>query len=132
MIQANELRIGNKVFDEDNQSYVEVNELKQCMSDSPYDITLKYPSGMYAECNIEDIKPIPLTEEWLIKFDYVLLTDVGYYHRVKGTNKMDSSIYINDGKFYSDSLYEKEIKYVHTLQNYYYFNKLTGEELTMK
>ena len=128
MIKANELRIGNLVYC--NDIIVDI----ATVSNTGEELNIAYYDsvGLYDYTDIRLLKPIPITEEWLIKFDYVLLTDVGYYHRVKGTNKMDSSIYINDGKFYSDSLYEKEIKYVHTLQNYYYFNKLTGEELTMK
>ena len=74
------------------------------------------------------VRPIPLTEEWLIKLGYRKSTDERYY-------KEDSHYYpiYNRGIFYlfvGLPLETKECKYVHQLQNLYF--ALTGEELTIK
>lgn len=84
-------------------------------------------------CNIgviETYKPIPLTEEWLLKFGFELQPK---------KNDLNSWYYIEKGKFSMNNargfwshspIYLEdvvEIKYVHQLQNLYY--ALTGEEL---
>lgn len=76
-------------------------------------------SGSYdIEC-----EPIPLTEEWLLKFGFEPL----------GSSRFDFKIftyYLYDGSFYNQSSRLSTIKYVHQLQNLYF--ALTGEELKIK
>ena len=62
---------------------------------------------------INEVKPIPLTEEWLLKFGFIWDGDIKI---LKG--------YLND---YVDGNGEARLKYVHQLQNLYF--ALTGEEL---
>ena len=79
-----------------------------------------------------DLFPIPLTEEWLVKFGFELEDEKIYYH-------LDSyeDIYITKTS-YSFSIYnathftniKQGIKHVHQLQNLYF--ALTNEELTIK
>ena len=67
------------------------------------------------------IEPIPLTEEWLLKFGFVKdkLTNFDYY-------KDDFEIHLPNYFKYKDSILNK-IKHVHQLQNLYH--ALTGKEL---
>ena len=83
---------------------------------------------------MEDVSPIPLTEEWLIKFGFPLQAPYTDDDGISGTSRMLFDL--NNGFLYSDSLAwcnhvnYKPIKYVHSLQNLYF--ALTGEELTIK
>jgi hypothetical protein len=79
------------------------------------------------------LKPIPLTEEWLLKFGF---------EKAKGSILFDKgklSIYLGDtilsgknGRTYFNgwAIIEESPKHVHSLQNLYF--ALTGEELTLK
>lgn len=72
-------------------------------------------------------EPIPLTEEWLVKFGFEL---TAYGYKRKGW----AICLIKQENGYLVSSYSRNItlgvKYVHTLQNLYF--ALTGEELTLK
>ncbi len=110
-MKANELRIGNFVWEEYGGLY-------EILMMSPNYVDLVKPfmlvSGRY---DIETIKPIPLTEEWLLKFGLMSIkTELGFWNN-------GDAIYFSYG-------FEKsiELKYVHQLQNLYF--ALTGEELT--
>lgn len=92
------------------------------------------------ESNCEDVEPIPLTEEWLLKFGFDnvrknMLVCHNEYHNNR----------INEGAFYVEPvgdafnhwyLYHKvkmitsNIRFVHQLQNLYF--ALCGEELELK
>ena len=123
-MEANELRLGNWV---------------QLENYTPYQISnhhFELNENGYNEC-LDISIPIPLTEEWLLKFgfedglplaQYVLkfkiihpthlhidIEEDGVTCRVYCP--LDESIYLN-------------IKHVHQLQNLYF--ALTGEELTIK
>lgn len=79
-------------------------------------------------------EPIPLTEEWLVKF--------GFYQEKEGNFNLDviedvglySRIYDNPFMFFLDVdsgvIELNHIKHVHQLQNLYH--ALTGKELTIK
>lgn len=76
-----------------------------------------------------DLSPIPLTEEWLLKFGFNLLGNT-ISHACFGDNPITHDYMIKLIKtdkewFYKNSYHE--IKYVHQLQNLYF--ALTGEEL---
>lgn len=81
----------------------------------------------------EDYIPIPLTEEWLLKFGFmpcigrisvfeINLRDISNYKAL--------IIYMTNGQVDIDSTQLTYIKYVHQLQNLYF--ALTGEELELK
>jgi hypothetical protein len=70
-------------------------------------------------------KPIPLTEEWLLKFGFIK-TDYDnfkYYH--KGLFQIKHGI---KSYWYQSGDLPVKIEYVHQLQNIYFY--LVGEELT--
>lgn len=117
-MKASELRIGNYVKCD---SIPEVGILKISV------INKDFVNG----CNIELIKPIPLTEEWLLKFGFDKWNDYCYCNgkiAVEGLfKKFNESICLlrcgND-----DYVELTNIKHVHQLQNLYF--ALTNEELT--
>lgn len=71
---------------------------------------------------VSEAEPIPLTEEWLLKFDWN-----GYKPLHFNSNfEIDK-----EGRLYCNSDYKGvNVKYVHQLQNLYF--ALTGKELTTK
>jgi hypothetical protein len=79
-------------------------------------------------------KPIPLTEEWLLKLGFKS-DDISWEYSKRLGNfyiMYDieiNSIYINDGSRYDGADIPNEIKHVHQLQNLYF--ALTGQELTL-
>ena len=80
---------------------------------------------------LQDLKPIPLTEEWLLKFSFFECSDNG---ELKGNDrffinsKLKGSIGLSPKFTYS--LTGTRLYYVHQLQNLYY--ALTGQELTIQ
>lgn len=82
----------------------------------------------------DNFKPIPLTEEWLIKFGFEeeLFGDLHTSDFSKGSISM---LYVTGNTGIWQLRFEKKcnqtfIKYVHQLQNLYY--ALTGEELIIR
>lgn len=135
MIQAHELRIGNLVNIEATThriesidrwritSYWMKRQKKQGSKLSTYKV---YDEALYRR-SLSEVKPIPLTEEWLLKFGFVKVNDNMY--RLNGY----SVIYWNNGwhEFaYNGFIISNICRYVHTLQNLYFC--LTGEELKLK
>lgn len=121
-MKASELRIGNFIE--------QPNGLNQVFSIDAY-------GGVINTYEQEDIKPIPLTEEWFLKF--------GFYKDDRGEEDsvcrfdisgkfMFSFHLMPDGKI--NTWYNNEypehgvVKFVHQLQNIYF--ALTGEELEIK
>jgi len=124
-MKANELRIGN---------YVQYPNLKKPIRVSFIDTT---------ETNTTRAQPIPLTEEWLLKFGFYFVIAINNRY-LKDYGAFYFTIMImNDDKSYQVSLSNHEkregesiyvvglgiIKHVHQLQNLYF--ALTGEELEM-
>lgn len=110
-MEANELRIGN---------WVDYN-----------DRVYQVDSGTFIDNSINNCMPIPLTEEWLIKFGFELFKDKTYTIERDDKWKTKFSIWHNEeNKCFciavQNFLYGFE--YVHTLQNLYF--ALTGEELS--
>lgn len=137
MIEVQSLMIGNYVWD-NYSGYMEVSLIDSVNESIDLRKNKTLPSGRYI---IEDIEPIPLTEEWLEKFGFD-----------KGTSEdgEDVMIYLNSHwkfilEYYNfcqpseDNGYylieylgqlEIQIKHIHQLQNLYF--ALTSEELTIK
>jgi hypothetical protein len=121
---ATELRIGNFV----KCSIIQNGHLRK---GDNHELTMSDFNHDLEDC----FEPIPLTEEWLIKF--------GFYNKGKTNNtfyrdllKVDQALYFpyivkHKGLHLSISGKKiKRIKHVHQLQNLYF--ALTGEELTIK
>lgn len=116
-MKATELRIGNLIKNMFEETIV-VGEI--CESH----VTPKGSNNLYG---ISNCSPIPLTEEWLLKFGFERDWDIetaypafqGLKLSIFGTGK-SNEFECNES--------ELRIKYVHQLQNLYF--ALTGKELT--
>ena len=78
------------------------------------------------EMDIELIEPIPLTEDWLLKFGFE--KDNEYYSKGTKHYHLPSKSFYSGNDHVSGGNVDARIKYVHQLQNLYF--ALTGEELT--
>lgn len=80
------------------------------------------------------ISPIPLTEEWLVKFGFVYTMDYDEYRYKEKTHWFNIQFDEIDGEriyiFGKDNMSDVKIEYVHQLQNLYF--ALAGEELEQK
>ena len=123
-MKSTELRIGNWVLHKDVIQFVE------SINDTD--------SGMAVCClsehdnGCQDLKPIPLTEEWLLKLG---LKHEKFDWNNEPPNK-DVSVGYNGNDFINNEMTFKyktvlfKITHVHQLQNLYF--ALTGKELTIK
>ena len=117
-MKTNELRIGNWVFDSDQLEEFTIE------SDTLFDES-------DGDCMEKHIKPIPLTEEWLIKF--------GFRNNYKQIDLLNWGFWCgfhNDGDwviyqgFHNVKQEMCSIDDVHELQNLYF--ALTNEELKLE
>ena len=113
-MKASELRIGNLVNYNEGGIF-KVIGIHEFGIDCENEIETTY-------MEYENFKPIPLTEEWLLKFGFKN-NRLGLFDCVKVGDDIGYHIY-----FIGKHL--KEVQYVHQLQNLYF--ALTGEELTIK
>lgn len=117
-MKANELRIGNIVLFKAKQDVVsEISNAGHILCEI----------GGFGNLDKGYIEPIPLTEEWLVKF--------GFKQDMDGWKLKDESYIYDEGFLHTDigDAYRVSIvpiKYVHQLQNLYF--ALTGEELIVK
>jgi len=79
----------------------------------------------------EDIDPIPLTEEWLVRFGFDK-DGFDWFFMPKKDHVVQNGYSVNNKEnvFEIDELIIPNIQHVHQLQNLYF--ALTGEELTLK
>jgi len=112
MIEAKELRIGNflQIYDE------------------AFQWGLDDFRSMEFEHSVGEYEPIPLTEEWLIKFGGVGVEMEGY--PVYYINPFAIEFYEKECVVHVGRSVEIKINHVHQLQNLYF--ALTGEELKIK
>lgn len=114
-IQANDLRIGNLVYDAQNI-------IREIEAIHPDIIHFKNSGSN----RVEVIKPIPLSDDILLKLGFEYFKEVGYCDK-------DHIIYeTKDGWLIdvnSDNKNEIEFKYLHTLQNL--IKLLTGNDLNV-
>jgi hypothetical protein len=111
-MKANELRIGN---------YIKFhNTITKVEGFSIWDNLIQ--SDNFAERELKDFEPIPLTEEWLLKVDW----NVYNYLCINSYFELDKYGHL----YYQNDYTGINIKYLHQLQNLYF--ALTAEELTIK
>jgi hypothetical protein len=121
-MKANELRIGNIVL---RKEFLHSN-LENCRFDK---IVVTHNDINACHIYNRHFEPIPLTEEWLLKFGFEKTMSWTYAKNLVGNLKL--VYYLGEKgwsigfKPYSDF---PNLKYVHQLQNLYF--ALTGEELT--
>jgi hypothetical protein len=122
-MKASELRLGNLFTEEYTNSIIQVIQLE---TDKIF-FSLKFVSQWQA-------KPIPLTEEWLLKFGFEKNFN-NFYEKLINKDEDDFIGKLTDYGFAyyidkKDNYPLIYIKYVHQLQNLYF--ALTSEELTIK
>jgi len=130
-MKPTELRIGNLFdFSYSQDGYLAVEEIRKENEGFKGHYAVFRNGSIKVLIEEDCLYPIPLTEEWLLKFGfeqpYIELTTKEF---VKG----DLIIYLYkpvNREWYYGSWREGKIKYVHQLQNLYF--ALTGEELTIK
>ena len=115
-MKATELRLGNLVYYKIKDSMDERLEWDEIAHIDWDDLRILTNFE-----NNSDYKPIPLTEEWLLKF--------GFDKAVNGWWSSDEIFSYRDGYFGFGVDRHTKIQYVHELQNLYF--ALTGEELTI-
>lgn len=127
MIKANDLRINNWFNLNGKDFYIDLKILYAISSGMP-------------DYDLQKINPVPLTEEWLLKFGFENHSEekffMRYYIIKNGQWYID---FYADGDcflcvYYFNAGYIKvnvgnPLKYVHQLQNLFF--TLTGEELTL-
>ena len=135
-METSELRINNIVLARGAQSVVKsIDETHVGYSKSKHGKWIKRETLTEERVPITLIKPISLTEEWLLKFGFNKVGDKFFLHgfalwETLCGNK-DGSECI--GLFYElrdRGLMDRHVEYVHQLQNLYF--ELKGEELTLK
>ncbi len=126
-MKAMELRIGNYIENTDSQmaSYMVVNA----------DVIKQNEHTMYAS-----LEPIPLTEEWLIKFGFEKLntkmSDCFVFQKglwrvaIKDNIEKNNEWVLWHERISPPTWCLSRFEYIHQLQNLYF--ALTGEELTLK
>lgn len=127
MLKPEELRIGNIV---------------RTSSSKPLPIFGIFGDTIWLDCGkyqvdetVESIEPIPIAEEWLLKFGFIVRNNIDDLYEKLHENNLGYVISLTkSGKydFHFPSLYAGEItiQYAHQLQNLYF--ALTGTELTIK
>jgi hypothetical protein len=146
-MKASELRIGNFVQDFDCEPHYFA--IESIYKNEKGDYRCSYRNNSI-DATVEDTSPIPLTEDWLLKFGFLpknfgLKLPQGWYELKYLSNQHDEmittwvSVLININSFscvicdeYPDEIganTKQSIRYIHQLQNLYF--ALTGEELTI-
>jgi hypothetical protein len=130
-MKANELRIGSIVKSLVNdEDFSIVEEIGHKASLGYYVSLNNQHSGVWLQHQERDlILPLPLTEEWLIKFGF----ESFHKRDFKKKGLFITTYFATPQTLVDDDFGNKrvlELKYVHQLQNLYF--ALTNEELTMK
>ena len=129
MIDPRELRIGNWV----RQPADVISTVRYPLDEFQFDIDdFEMLSTEYRGYSVNMIEPIPLTEEWLIKFGFKIHLgwDAAKVWRLPNFNFDSFEIQESAQGYLSPN--DKPLKYVHTLQNAFYFYELTGKELEIR
>ena len=133
MLDSKNLRIGNYLFDENNEIYA-------ISGYSLWQLSVKEHHKSFNEIS-KEFKRIPISEEWLLKFgfsrhhadyynDVLLLKDVVNINTGVQYDYFSVKIYPNELGSAQSVKGDLHIKYVHQLQNLYH--SLCGKELELK
>ena len=123
-MKAEELRLGNLVSNMNPRHNDSILTIESIGDNHEVNV-------FYRKYLLSEFKPIPLTEEWLLKFGFEFHINANcqnfYYEKdaficIRADEDFEWFRYYN-GDFYH------ELKYVHQLQNLYF--ALTSEELTL-
>jgi len=119
-MEAKNLRIGNFISDA-NASDSFFAQVKK----------LDYSRCYYGQFHsaYSDLKPIPISEEWLIKFGFVLVVKQGNQGEFRVYQLNEITYNTNHGWWWKHHL-TVQPKYIHELQNLFF--AITGTELELK
>lgn len=118
-----ELRLGNLIYWDIPEKEGVVHEVVGIRNRIPQTIPISLGDS------IEDYKPIPITEEWLLNFGFKKDSE-GYTlgrYSLYYNHKQDSGIY---GQYYLGFQCGKDFNFIHQLQNSYF--NVIGQELKLK
>lgn len=135
-MEVKELRIGNYVHDD----FKEVHKVEQLSSDQ-YKNWIKEPNIVLSKINglkgfyqSDEVFPIELTEEWLLKLGFEKKAEHNFRLNVFARSIIHAythgKVEIELGNRSGYSFGYPQVQYVHQLQNLYF--ALTGEELEQK
>ena len=122
-LKVGDLRIGNVLFYGDRIAKVSSVYRTHFVCEEP---KTRLVFGNSIQNNFQ---PIPLTEEWLVKFGFKKDTgDIYHYNFFKACFTADNPMWFGQSGCCQDETIKENIKYVHELQNIYY--AITNQELT--
>lgn len=128
-MRKEELRIGNFVNTND---YINL----EVLGISSTNVGLKLECTKFISVDYNELKPIPITVDWLLKlgfeyhtFDknYVIKTKDNWHNSIK---EIEGDWCYNNDSSDAGCYFVRELKYVHQLQNLYY--AINEEELICK
>lgn len=134
MIPTNELRINNLVYYNNQHNEIGlITEIKTSLNPKIDYVGINNRIDVYYQT--KHINPIPLTEKWLLKFDFKLIIEssniskwfIGY-NPITHDYLFIITQFIDENRFFFKNGFHT-IKHIHELQNLYF--ALTGEELTL-
>lgn len=120
-MKSNELRIGNLAYSKKDESVV----LVVTVYSKPDSVSYSYKEDVIMGHPLSILEPIPLTEEWLVKFGFEkkgINTPKWRFWKIDLVEDEKGIYSFDESRIYID------IEYVHQLQNLFY--ALTNEELT--
>jgi hypothetical protein len=131
-MKASELRIGNLITSNSYYSYVYSIESAMPLQNERYSdkVLVTLFNGGLSTVPIDELEPIPLNEEWLLKFGFEWCNEAaGYFDNLHAVYLMYPNV-----QFHPFCTNDKdcwiELQYVHQLQNLCF--ALTGKELEIK
>jgi len=127
-METNEFRIGNYVFLHKN-SIGKVTAIEQhLILINQYYVKINDTNDIYYQAN--QIKPIPLNEELLLKCGFVKLGDLDFFYILEYEMNFKISSDLKMIAWYNLQLHNVKIEYLHQLQNLYF--ALTNNELNIE
>ncbi len=122
-MKAQDFRVGNLI------RFISTDEIEQIV-----DINSSRKTSTINNVQITDIDYVPLTEEWLLKLGMVKVIgwDDMIFWRLEADKDKGNCFELLETLQGYQTPNDKVCKYIHTLQNCYYFHELTGKELLIK
>lgn len=128
-MKIEELRIGNLVnHNKNTYELASISGIKYRFNQQDV-ILYSHKTEMTHGCLLSNIKPIPITEEWLLTLEFVRQEQGDIFDFPIWIYNEREYLFEADGRYYSclSTADNNEVRYVHQLQNLVYI--LSGEEL---